>query len=152
MKKHAGITLIELMIVIAILAVIAGLAAPSFNQMIRSSRVSTASNELLAAMQLARAEAIKQRRQITVCRRNAAGSACDGDADWSAGWLVQGPTGVIRVWEAPRGGLALAGPAGGVTFTSDGRTTGATNFTISSEGTSRTVDVDSTGRAHVEPH
>ncbi len=155
MKKHAGITLIELMIVIAILAVIAGLAAPSFNQMIRSSRVSTASNELLAAMQLARAEAIKQRRQITVCRRNAAGSACDGDADWSAGWLVQGPTGVIRVWEPPRGGLALAGPAGGVTFNPDGRldpSIGAGCFDVLIDDTRpRQLDVAVTGRAHIEP-
>jgi type IV fimbrial biogenesis protein FimT len=70
--KSAGFTLLEIMLVIALLAVLLGLAAPSFSDFVRNSRMTSKANDLLAALNLARTEAIKR---------------CDADADFSQ-WIV----------------------------------------------------------------
>lgn len=167
MKKAFGFTLIELMVALAIFAIITGLAAPSFVEMLRSNRIATASNELLVALQLARSEAIKQRRQIIVCRRDGAGTACVNDGDWSGGWLVGAarggnnsldvgdPVDVIRVWDEPSGDLAVTGIAAGLVFEPDGRRVAAVdiNLNVSVAGVTRTVTISPTGRARaVSPY
>ena len=54
MRKSNGFTLIEMMIVIAIIALIAGYGVPQFNSMMQNGRLSTQVNELQGLMQLAR--------------------------------------------------------------------------------------------------
>lgn len=76
---NKGFTLIEMMVTVAIMAIVATIAAPSFVDMIRNNRVTTAANDVLSAMQLARSEAIRQRRPITVC---AGADACTDSTDW----------------------------------------------------------------------
>ena len=53
-QRSSGFTLIELMIVIAIVAVIASYGIPRFNSMMQNGRLSTQANELQGLMQLAR--------------------------------------------------------------------------------------------------
>lgn len=88
-ERQAGFTLTELMVVIAIVAILAALAVPSFQQSIRSNRVATATNEMLASLSLARSEAIRNKAGGGVCP-SANGTACGGD--WSDGWLVWADT------------------------------------------------------------
>ena len=57
-----GFTLVELMITIAVLAIGSALAYPSFSGVMRSNRVATSTNGLLAAFNLARSEAIRTNR------------------------------------------------------------------------------------------
>lgn len=59
MNKAAGFTMIELMITVAILGIVMGLAAPSFTRMIEDHRVATQTNKLLAALARTRSEAIR---------------------------------------------------------------------------------------------
>lgn len=80
-----GFTLVELMVAIAVLAVLAAIAFPSFQGTIRSNRIATATNELLAGIALARAEAVRNPGGAGLCA-SLAGSACDGE--WNDGWLV----------------------------------------------------------------
>ncbi|MFT3756866.1 MAG: GspH/FimT family pseudopilin [Pseudoxanthomonas sp.] len=82
----AGFTLLELMITLAVLAILVALAAPSFQNTLRSNRVATATNELLASLNLARTEAIRSTNSAGVCA-STGGTACDG-GDWNAGWMV----------------------------------------------------------------
>jgi prepilin-type N-terminal cleavage/methylation domain-containing protein len=63
-----GLTLIELMMAIAIAAILLAVAAPSFQQALNGNRLGSAANELASAINLARAEAVRQNRRAVLCR------------------------------------------------------------------------------------
>ncbi len=82
---NAGFSLIELMVTIAILAILLAIAFPSFEGSMRSNRLATTTNELLASVSLARSEAIKNTHGAGICA-SADGLTCSND--WNLGWLV----------------------------------------------------------------
>lgn len=82
-----GMTLIELSVVVAILAILGSLAAPSLQQWVDSARVSTQVRALLSDLQLTRTEAIRRGERVVLCA--AAGmQACSTDPGWHQGWLM----------------------------------------------------------------
>lgn len=84
-----GFSMIELVITIAIAAILLTLAIPSFTSFLNSNRVSGQANELLATFQTARLESIRRGRQVVVCgssNANAATPSCSGTAAWG-GWI-----------------------------------------------------------------
>lgn len=93
-----GVTLIELVVTIAIVAIGAALAYPSFTGLIRSNRVATATNNFIAAVNLARTEAIRSNRGGGLCP-SVDGDACSG-TDWNAGMLVFTDTDGGGTWSA----------------------------------------------------
>lgn len=82
-----GVTLVELVIAIAVLAILTAIALPSFQSTIRSNRLATSTNQLVSAISLARSEAIRNTRGAGVCSSND-GVNCVASSDWSGGWLV----------------------------------------------------------------
>jgi type IV fimbrial biogenesis protein FimT len=86
-KATQGLTLVELMVTLSLLAILMTLAVPSFNNTLASLRNSSTSNELLATMQQARSDAIRMGQRITVCSTSN-GSTCSGSLDWSQGWIT----------------------------------------------------------------
>ncbi len=74
--KQSGFTLIELMFTIVVLAVLLGIGVPNFRDFIRNSRLSTAANDLLADLNLARSESVKRRVVVTLCKTTN-GTSCD---------------------------------------------------------------------------
>lgn len=90
-KKQAGVTLVELMVTVAVLAIVLTIAVPSFSGVIASSKVTGPANEALSAMHFARSEAIRLNRNIEVCKSNLAGTACDDSAGKWPGLLVMQP-------------------------------------------------------------
>ncbi len=67
MKVSAGLTLVELMVVITIVAVLLALGVPSYRYVTSSNRVSSEVNALLGDLMFARSEAIKEGATVTVC-------------------------------------------------------------------------------------
>lgn len=87
--SQRGFTLIELMVTIALVAVLGTLAAPSFQQTIASSKLTTATNDLFTSLAQARSLAIKQGERVTVCKSED-GAACKATTSvpWSVGWVT----------------------------------------------------------------
>lgn len=83
--RGRGFSVIELMITVAVVAILVAVALPSFQQSMRSNRVSTASNELITSVNLARSEALRNPRGAVLCTSQD-GSACGGE--WDDGWIV----------------------------------------------------------------
>ena len=86
-RRVRGLTLIELMIAVAVGAIAMALAAPNFKQALGKNRLSSAASELTGAVQLARAEAIRNNRRVTLCRSED-GSACSSSSSTWPGWIV----------------------------------------------------------------
>jgi type IV fimbrial biogenesis protein FimT len=112
-KHSRAFTLIELVVTIAVLAIVMGLAVPGFNSFIQSNRVTGHANGMVSALAFARSEAVNRSEQVRFCPVNAAGNGCDDDGDWSTGWiaLVQsGPDAgeVLRIWPPVPGSLTLS--------------------------------------------
>lgn len=72
-----GFTLIELMVTIAVLAILLAIAFPSFTGIINGNRLSAASNEWLATLQIARMESVRRNTRVVICP-STDGSTCSG--------------------------------------------------------------------------
>ena len=83
----SGFTLIELMVVLAVLALSLLLAAPAFTDLIRDNRLVSATYEVRATLNLARSEALARRAAVVVCG-SANGTSCSKSTDWSGGYLA----------------------------------------------------------------
>lgn len=83
MNKSNGFTLIELMVVIAIASILLGLGVPAMNRLIASSRVVTATNDMVYIVTLARSEAVKRRKPVMLTRK-----ATGAGRDWSSGVIL----------------------------------------------------------------
>jgi len=86
-SRMRGFTLIELLVVMAIVGILAGTAVPSMRTLIRSVQLSTASNDLLAGILMARSEAIKRNARVAICK-SADGATCAATGGWQQGWMV----------------------------------------------------------------
>ena len=68
MYRESGFTLLEVLIAVAVLAILTALAMPSFTGLIERNKARTVANDLLASILVARSEAIKRERQTALTR------------------------------------------------------------------------------------
>ena len=87
-KNNHGFTLIELIVTLAVFAILVTVAAPSFNSFVDSSRRASEVNQLSGALAYARSEAIHYDNTVTICAQTSGAESCSGTNDWSNGWLV----------------------------------------------------------------
>lgn len=161
-----GFTLIEMLVTVALVAILATVAVPSFADLIRNGRATTQTNELISALYLARSEAITRAQPVSVCA-SSTGSACTGAASWSEGWIVFVDRGgipgdfdsssdeLLRIYPALGNGSSLGSSAGFLRYRADGAldVTAAVKFTLRQPvchpGTPRDIRVSPVGRAAV---
>lgn len=149
--KEKGFTLVELMVTLAVLAILVGMSYPSFQRVIRSSRVTTVANELMASVALARSAAIRTSLGAGICKSNDQSSCGAAGVSWNDGWLVwedsnrnglkdSGET--ILSYTQGRSSLQMNGPANdadasgatiseGITFDGRGRRRSGVDLQIS---------------------
>lgn len=87
LRAARGFTLVELVTVLAIVAILVGFATPAFTGLMRSAELTSATNDLFASLLLARSEAVKRRSRVALCK-SAVGEACTAAAGWEQGWIV----------------------------------------------------------------
>lgn len=115
-QKTRGFTLIELMTTIAILAVIAALAIPSFNTIIKNNRLTAAANEVVSAIASARGEAIKRKTNVTMGPKG---------SGWADGIIVKDATGDLFEGDSFPQGISASGDNSVITFNANGYTSSA---------------------------
>ena len=80
MQANRGFTLVELMVTVAVLAIISSIAFPNMRELIVNGRITTQTNELISSLSLARSEAIQRGLDVSVCAADGTGLA--------SGWFI----------------------------------------------------------------
>lgn len=150
--RQRAFTMIELMVAIAILTILMGIGIPAYRSMIADQKVRTAASSLHSALLLARSEAIKLNRTVTLRPAD--------DEGWSEGWLVADPANPDTDASALHrdrldGDVTVSSGAGSVAFRASGRliTVGSVTFefeAISDPEKKRCVSIGLDGRATTE--
>jgi type IV fimbrial biogenesis protein FimT len=156
--RSRGFTIIEVMIVLVMVGVMVGIAAPSMRDLIVRMRLKTAASDLHTDLMMARSEAIKRNAGMQIVPADA--------ANWAAGWSVRvQSSGVVLNTQQAHPAVTLtttnaaytATAVAAVTFSGMGRETGSAGagvaFVISSADfpkiQARCVVLDPSGRAAV---
>jgi type IV fimbrial biogenesis protein FimT len=152
-NRTYGFTLIELMVTLAILAIVLTVAIPNFSSFQASSRLSAQANDLVTVLNYARVEALKRGSRVSVCK-SSSGTSCATGGNWEQGWIVVnvGDGAVLKRHMALSTGYTLVGSANIadlVTFTSTGAPLQNGTFSLCSSAASKSVALSSTGRLSV---
>lgn len=127
--KIRGFTLIELMVTLAVLGILLGLAAPSFYNATLGSKLGSFANDLVGSVHLARSEAIKRNSIVTLCV-SIDGTTCTS-GDWAQGWIVAvGSTTLLRQEALPAGFKVTNGNVNSLSFQPSGLGATLATFTV----------------------
>lgn len=149
MQRHSGFSLIELLVVLILIVIIAGVGIPGFQGFIQGSRITQSTNAMLGFLQLARSEAVTRRATITVCASDDQAS-CTATTDWESGAvMLQGAT-LIKALPAAGKNVTIRGNNNSITYRADGTLAGAAAISICDPrgaGSSRQISVTVIGQA-----
>lgn len=114
-RRFDGFTLVELLTTIALLAILTGLALPSFGGLLAKWHRDSATRALISHLQLARMSAIKGSTKVVMCISRS-GSQCDPPSqhDWSSGWLIFRDSNLNNDLDPDEELVATSGPTPGI--------------------------------------
>jgi type IV fimbrial biogenesis protein FimT len=178
MKRIRGFTIIEMMVTVLILGIISAAAAPAFTDVIRRARIDANNSKITGALAFARSESVSRNANVSICTLDSNGGFCDGDEDWSQGWIVfddingngdfddDGDTidceetddCLLRIWESLPDTvelLEIEESSNSLTFDDNGTIGLGTDFTLQLKvygcgvGEQRTISLEPLGRARL---
>lgn len=149
--NQSGFTIVELIIVVIVAAVLAGIAVPNLSEFIKNNARATRVNTMVTALNFGRNQAVTRNTRVSVCK-SAGFANCDGGAQghwFHQGWIVFTDTGVrgtvdgtdqvLRIFQPDMGGNATlygrngGGNINGISYRNNGMaedlTVGATTLT-----------------------
>lgn len=166
-RRQRGLTLIELLVGVAVVAIITTVGVPQFRGFIANQNRVAGTNDVVMSMMLARSEALKLVRHVTICASKDGNTCATNVSDWRHGWIVFANTArsnagkldsgetLIRMFPALGGGAVIASPDGlgaVVTFRPTGDVdTGGTLTYCDDRGApnARAIVLERSGRARV---
>lgn len=86
-RRIRGFTLIELVVTMAVAAILVAVAVPNMRTFIQNGRLNTQTNDLIGDLSLSRSEAIKRRSNVGLCK-STNGTTCAGGGNWRDGRAV----------------------------------------------------------------
>lgn len=110
MTRERGLTLVELLFTLAILAIVLSIAAPSFNELLCNQRTSTATQDLRNALDFARESAVHNGQPISIVAVN---------GEWTKGWDIFVDAGNRGSRDSKQPPLAAHGPLNGISIRTD---------------------------------
>jgi type IV fimbrial biogenesis protein FimT len=138
LHRQCGVSLIEQIMVLAIIAVLMGIAAPPLRQLLSRNELRVAQTDFIAALQYAREAAVMSGKRTLFCPTRD-GSSCSDATRWESGWLLgrdsnrddQPDGGPLHVGQGYAGKVAIYSSNGrhAVRFHPDGSASGS-NITL----------------------
>jgi type IV fimbrial biogenesis protein FimT len=166
MKSTCGVTLIELMVAVALAAILLTVALPSYQTVIENNSLSANLNRLVSSLNFARSEGVKRGKRVSLCKSDD-GNDCGG-AGYEAGWIVfveeatssdgvrqVGTEDLIRVQDGLKAGYTLRGNnnfANFISFLPSGEATNMGRFVLCKDSDlkkSRAIFIIRTGRVRL---
>lgn len=164
-RRFLGFTAIELLVTIAIAAILVSLALPDLRVFIQNNRLKTEASELYAALNFARTEAKANAITVTVCASSTQ-TSCPAGAAWKDGWIVWADrdrggdvdaSEILRARAAPDNGIVVTGSATNIQFFADGTSSAAGGdfiFSVCDDTRTgekgRTIRIRTIGQTHSE--
>ncbi|WP_044872175.1 GspH/FimT family pseudopilin [Pseudomonas sp. LFM046] len=154
LSRQSGFTVIELMITLVVVAILLGIAVPSFTNATLGSKLRSQASDLVGGVALARSEAIKRNQAVTLCA-SSNGTTCATSGGWQQGWIVRSSTGtVLQSHPAAPSGFLITASAHSIAFQPSGAASVSTVLkvcraspTVGAE--ERSVSISLTGRTSV---
>lgn len=124
MNTQRAFTLIELMTVVAVMAITLTLVVPSFRQTIMDNALTTQANEFVTALNIARSEAVKRGEAVTVASKS-------GTTNWQSGWTITDSNGtLLRNHDALSSANTLTGSVASFQYLETGFLNGSATLTF----------------------
>ena len=145
MYRSKGFTLVELMVVLAVAAILLGVVGPSFRDMTFDNRITAEVNNFVSATHLARSEALKRGQSVLVQP-----IANDWDNGWTVVETVSGGATLLSYTAQADLNITTSTALASIRYTSRGNTTSGTGSLLFCDGRvgeqGRLVSVSITGR------
>ena len=150
MKKVRAFTLVELMVTIAVLAILATLAAPNLSSVLNNSKVKTSTGDIFNFLQQARTEAVRLGKTVTICG-SSDGTTClsANKTNWSTGLIAKSSASATPIQKLTfeNSKLTITAPET-ITFNPVGSTTAEHEITVAISGADTySICVEVIGRA-----